>query len=300
MSFRRSSNHPDIPTPTHDTRTIVNSTYQPSTRRPLSALNFVENHPTRRRGNIQKTYAYKRDYSNDRENRANCRKKPEQEKRLMPIKIYDIRNYSDKDRKNKLNELLGPYVPMDTYNEIMKIYDTEIEEKKEITELLQKEKLKKEEYQKLYNKTSQDNVPKEMFEEKEQSICKLRYRIAILERQLNDKAEISYRNCTERLIKCAAGFIATAKRITCEEVLENKLIEEETFHDMVKCGERTFDLGRDRRALVEDLTGYAKGDPKCSFRLWNGNCDRVLVADADRHGNEFRVEGKRVFKETRI
>ena len=281
MAHRKIFTHSNTHTPDHDTRTIINTCRQSTARQPLKTFKFIENHPSHRRGNVQRNFAYKREISNDRENQENHRKKFEQEPvRPIPVKLYDIKNSSYHEKKNRLNELLGPYVPMDAYNEIMKIFDAEGKEKEEMTELLQKEKLKK--------------------EEKEQTICKLKYRTAILERQLTDKAEISYKKCTERLIKCAAGFMETTKRISYEEILKNKLVDEDTFYDMVKCGEKSFDLGSDRRALVEDLTGYAKGDPKCSFRLFNDTCEKVFVADTDRYGNEFRVEGKRVFKETRI
>ena len=272
--------------------------------------NFVENHPSLRRGNSQKIYAYRRESANSEEeyiNQAKRRIRNQQEEHYSSSQIDRLKEERDRALSQLENEKKmrdENYVPQHIYDKMVLSQENERNEKKQIQKTLKEEKAEKEKYQRLYANLLEEYTKYKESKIKENSsysrnhekeISRLRKQVQALERQLSIKGERSFKKCSERLIKCAAGFMETSQRIVEEEIFENGLMNKERFDEIVKCGRKTFDLGSDRRALVCDLVGYAEGNLKSNFRVFDDTGKNELVINRDDLGNDYIVNGKREF-----
>ena len=274
--------------------------------------NFIENHPSARKGNSQKVYAYRREPTNLEEeyiNQAKRRIRNKQGENEMHSNNQLERIKEERDRailelENEKRTRKENYVPQHIYDKMVASQENERNEKHQTLKILQEEKAEKEKFQRLYKnllleytnyKESKIQENSSSSRKNEKEVIRLRKQVQALERQLSIKGERSFKKCSERLIKCAAGFMETSQRIVEEEIFENGLMNKEKFEEIVKCGRKTFDLGPDRRALVDDLVGYAGGNLKNSFRLFDDTGKNELVVNRDELGNDYVVRGKREF-----
>ena len=177
----------------------------------------------------------------------------------------------EKQRNANLQAKIEDSVPTKEYDRVVNIC---LEREEEVKVLKQKlnnrDYISKSEHEETLEKYKDDDAKKRAEIEKKynEKIRELKGKLEKAnDKQRSENENNRFKTCADRIIKAQGTFYATAKRIYAEELMDSGIIKPEDFNTLKQVGRTSIDIGKNKRAVFEDLISYGKGDVSKKIKI---------------------------------